>query len=304
MTHKQLIFFPTYNEAGNVASMLARISRAVPTADILIVDDNSRDGTLDILGSCGKDNVKFLVRPRKLGIATAHLLAWQYALHHGYEILVTMDGDYTHDPAELPVLLERLDEGNDLVIGSRYIQGGRCDYAWYRRWFSQTANVAARRLLQIRLSEFTDSYRAFRVNRLLELDFGSLVVSGHSFFFMSLVQAHVRGLRIAEVPMHVHNRNAGNSKLTPLEVFRAMGNLIRLAAIRCFKKTTNDVCNERMSCPVCSCEYSKMIIHASTDSKKTRASRRLKELCLFCGGRDVSNPRANHIGLSCKNYSA
>src|SRR5262245_41472523 len=176
MTTK-LVFFPTYNEAGNVASMLARISWAVPTADILIVDDNSRDGTLDILAGCGKDNVKFLVRPRKLGLATVHLLAWRYALHHGYEILVTMDGDYTHDPAEIPVLLEKLDEGNDLVIGSRYIQGGRCDYAWYRKWLSHTANVTTRRLLQIRLSEFTDSYRVFRVNRLLELDFGSLVVS-------------------------------------------------------------------------------------------------------------------------------
>ena len=84
---------------------------------------------VDILASCGKDNIKCLVRPRKLGIGTAHLLAWHYALHHAYDILVTTDGDHTHDPAEIPVLLETIGEGNDLVIGSRYIQGGRCDYA-------------------------------------------------------------------------------------------------------------------------------------------------------------------------------
>ena len=282
MTTKQLIFFPTYNEAGNVALMLARISRAVPKADILIVDDNSPDGTLDILASCGKDNVKYLVRPRKLGIATAHLLAWQYALHHGYEILVTMDGDHTHDPAEIPTLLRKLDEGNDLVIGSRYIQGGCCDYNWHRRWLSRMANLAARQLLQIRLSEFTDSYRAFRVSRLLELDFGSLIVSGHSFIFMSLVQAHMRGLRIAEVPMHVYNRNAGASKLTPLEILWCTGNLIRLAGTCYLKKTTNDVYNERFSCHGCGCEYSTMILYTGANSGKKRASRRLKELCLFC----------------------
>ena len=282
MTTKQLIFFPTYNEAGNVASMLACISRTVPKADILIIDDNSRDGTLDILASCGKDNIKSLVRPRKLGIGTAHLLAWHYALHHAYDILVTTDGDHTHDPAEIPVLLEKLDEGNDLVIGSRYIQGGRCDYAWYRRWLSQTANVAICQLLQVKLSEFTTSYRAFRVNRLLELDFGSLVVSGYSFFFMSMLQAHLRGLRIAEVPIHVYNRNAGASKLTPSEVFRCMRNLIRLAAMRYLKKTTNGVCNERMSCPVCGCEYSRIILQVGTNPRKTGVSRRLKELCLFC----------------------
>ena len=291
MTTKKLVFFPTYNEVGNVNSMLTRISRAVPTADILIVDDNSRDGTQDILVSCGKVNVKSLVRPRKLGIATAHLLAWHYALHYGYDILVTMDGDHTHDPAEIAILLKKLDEGNDLVIGSRYIQGGRCDYAWYRRWLSQMANVAIGRLLGIKLSEFTDSYRAFRVSRLLALDFGSLIVSGHSFIFVSLVQAHIRGLRIVEVPMHVHNRNAGTSKLTPLEVFWCMGNLIRLAAVRYLKKTTSEVCNERLSCPRCGCEYSRIILHTGTNLRKTGVSPRLKELCLFC---NASSSESSH----------
>jgi dolichol-phosphate mannosyltransferase len=288
MATKKLIFFPTYNEAGNVASMLARISQAVPEADILIIDDSSCDGTLDILASCRKDNLKSLVRPRKLGIGTAHLLAWLYALHHEYDILVTTDGDHTHDPAEIPMLLAKLHDGNDLVFGSRYIQGGRCDYAWYRRSLSLTANVAARRLLQIKLSEFTDAYRAFRVRRLLELDLGSLVVSGFSFFFMSLVQAHMRGLRIGEVPIHVHNRNAGASKLTPLEIFRGMGNLMRLTANRYLKKTTNDLCNERMSCPMCGCEYSRMILHGNTNAKRTGARWRLKEVCLFCGAKEIA----------------
>jgi dolichol-phosphate mannosyltransferase len=285
MTTKQLVFFPTYNEAGNVASMLARIFQAAPKADILIIDDSSPDGTPAILASCERDrgNFKYLVRPRKLGIGTAHLLAWRYALHHDYDALVTTDGDHTHDPAEIPMLLQKLHDGNDFVIGSRYIEGGRSDNAWYRRWLSQTANAAIRQLLQIKLSEFTTSFRAIRVNRLRELDFASLLVSGYSFFFLAMVHAHARGLRIAEVPIHVHNRATGSSKLTPLEVFRSMRDLIRLTTNRHPIKATRDVGDERTSCPACGCAYSRMMLHVGTNSKKTRFGRQLTEYCLFCG---------------------
>jgi dolichol-phosphate mannosyltransferase len=287
MTTKQLVFFPTYNEAGNVALMLARISQAAPMADILTVDDSSPDGTAEILASCerDRDNLKYLVRPRKLGIGTAHLLAWRYALHHDYDTLITTDGDHTHDPAEIPLLLQKLHDGNDFVIGSRYIEGGRSDNAWYRRWLSQTANATIRQLLQIKLGEFTTSYRAIRVNRLRELDFASLLVSGYSFFFLAMVHAHTRGLRIAEVPIHVYNRATGSSKLTPLEVFRSTRDLIQLTASRYLIKATNDVDDGLKSCPACGCAYSRMMLHVSTNSKKRVFGRQLTEYCLFCGER-------------------
>jgi dolichol-phosphate mannosyltransferase len=304
MTTKQLVFFPTYNEAGNVALMLARISQAAPKADILIIDDNSPDGTPELLASCkrDRDNFKYLVRPRKLGIGTAHLLAWRYALHHDYDTLVTTDGDHTHDPAEIPMLLQKLNDSNDFVIGSRYIEGGHSDNAWYRRWLSQMANAAIRQLLQIKFGEFTTSYRAIRVNRLRELDFASLLVSGYSFFFLAMVHAHTRGLRIAEVPIHVHNRAMGSSKLTPLEVFRSMRDLVWLTINHHLIKATNVVDDERESCAVCGCEYSRMMLHVSTNSKMTSRGRQLMEYCLFCGERtftigskSLHAPHSSHL---------
>jgi len=285
---KQLVFFPTYNEAKNVASMLERIVRAVPEADILIVDDNSPDSTSDVTATCGINNLKTLIRPRKLGIGTAHLLAWHYALHHGYDTLVTTDGDHSHDPGEIPMLLARLNEGNDLVIGSRYIKGGLCDYPWYRKRLSQTANATIRRLLQIKLSEFTTSFRAFRVNKLLALNFTGLAGKGYSFFFLAMAEAYVRGLRIAEVPIHVYNRKAGASKLTAVELLRSAQDLSRLAVARFLHKTTINFRNEHRQCLVCGCEYSRMILRTATSSKGADDHQRLMEFCLFCDDRKIA----------------
>lgn len=166
---KTLIFFAPYNEVCNVASMLDGIA----LADILIVDDNSTDGTLDLLKVMHRDSLTVLVRPSKQGLGSAHLLAWKHALQHGYEVLVTMDGDHSHDPAEIPRLTAALGDGCDLVIGSRYMVGGG-DYTGYR---------------------------------------------------------NLHNLLITEVPIHFHERNAGISKIPPLEIFRAIWNLLQLAAI-------------------------------------------------------------------------
>ena len=233
---KTLIFFATYNEVGNVASMLDGIALAVPLADILIVDDNSTDGTLDLLKVMHRDSLTVLVRPSKLGLGSAHLLAWKHALQRGYEVLVTMDGDHSHDPAEIPRLTAALGDGCDLVIGSRYMVGGGCEYTGYRKRISQLGNMAAHALLRIGLSEFTTSFRAFRVSSLNRIDFNTLRVGGYSFFLTVIVQAYLHNLRITEVPIHFNERNAGISKIPPLEIFRAIWNLFRLAAIRHFNR--------------------------------------------------------------------
>jgi len=214
-----------------VATMLDRISMATPRADIFVVDDNSTDGTLDVLEAMRRDNLKVLVRPSKLGLGSAHLLAWNYAIQQGYEALVTMDGDNSHDPADIPRLLAALAEGCDLVVGSRYVAHGICDYTGYRKYVSRIGNSAARTLLPIALSEFTTSFRAFRVVSLKRINFDTLRGGGYSFFLAVIVQAYMQGLAITEVPIHFHERNAGTSKIPPLEIFRGIWNLLRLAAV-------------------------------------------------------------------------
>lgn len=278
MTMKTLIFFATYNEAGNVTSMIDRIIDAAPHADILIVDDSSKDGTLDILASLARPNLNVIVRPGKLGLGTAHLLAWKYAIHHGYDTLVTMDGDHSHDPADIPRLIEGLGESNDLVIGSRYAKGGKCDYTGYRLRVSQAANKAARLLLGIKLSEFTTSFRAFRVSRLNAIDFDALVVGGYSFFLAVIVQAHRHGLKVAERPIHFHERNAGVSKIPPLEIFRGMANLLKLTFISHFTRVSPHINNQALDCDLCSGESSRMHIHSRTEKKGTK-----DDICLHCG---------------------
>lgn len=276
---KKLIFFATYNEAGNVTSMIERITAAAPDADILVVDDSSKDGTLDILATLARPNLKVIVRPGKLGLGTAHLLAWKYAIFHSYDILVTMDGDHSHDPADIPKLINALDGVTDLAIGSRYAKGGKCDYTGYRLRVSQAANKAARLLLGIKLSEFTTSFRAFRVSRLNAIDFDTLVVGGYSFFLAVIVQAYRHGLKLSERPIHFHERNAGVSKIPPLEIFRGMANLLRLTAISHFIKVSQSVNNVMMKCSKCQCEFS--LIHAKQPDSKTIKD----EVCLSCGNR-------------------
>lgn len=278
---KKLIFFATYNEAGNVISMIERITLAAPDADILVVDDNSKDGTLDILAGLARPNLTVIVRPGKLGLGTAHLLAWKYAIFHAYDVLVTMDGDHSHDPADIPKLIDALDGSTDLVIGSRYAPGGKCDYTGYRLRVSQAANKAARLLLGIKLSEFTTSFRALRVSRLNAIDFDTLVVGGYSFFLAVIVQAHRHGLKLAERPIHFHERNAGVSKIPPLEIFRGMANLLRLTATRHFTKICPSINNVMLKCSKCHCEYSLIKV------EQTAAKGVKDEVCLSCGNKQV-----------------
>lgn len=267
---KSLIFFATYNEAGNVAGLIDSLLRHAPGADILVVDDNSPDGTADVLRGLGRENVKVLVRKGKLGLGTAHMLAFTYAMAHDYDVLITMDADGSHDPLHLRSLMAVVPAGNDFGIGSRYMDGGACDYDGYRLRVSQAANTAARFLLGIRLSEFTTSYRAFRVERLRGLNYQSLLVGGYSFFLTTVVEGARRGWKMSELPIHFRERGYGTSKIPPFEIFRGMANLLRLATIKLLHGKPRETRFEPQSCDECSVSYS--LIATRTGSH-----------CVFCG---------------------
>ena len=237
---RTLVFTATYNEVDNIQSLLDEIGDASPDADILVVDDNSPDGTGELLDQIAADKkqLKVLHRSRKLGLGTAHYLAMIFAVKHGYDVLVTMDADHSHDPADIPRLIEKLTEA-DFVIGSRYVHGGGCDYSGYRKVLSVSANTAARLLLGVRLHEFTTSYRAFRVSALAKANFEKMYNHGYSFFMESVYRLHQTGLNLAEIPIYFHYRKAGSSKIPRLEIVRGMAKLLHLFVSRIFQKHAN-----------------------------------------------------------------
>ncbi len=239
-TTRTLVFTDTYNERDNVEALCAGVLGLDSTIELLVVDDSSPDGTGELLDRLAADEPRLTVvhRPRKLGLGSAHKLAMLHAIQYGYQRLVTMDADFSHEPEAIPRLLASLADA-DFVIGSRYMPGGECDYGGYRRWVSMQANRAARWLLGIRLHEFTTSFRAFRVSRLRQVDLDALRSQGYSFFMESLFAMHRAGARMAEVPIHFRDRRAGQSKIPRFEVFNGMQRLLRLFFTRCFRAKKN-----------------------------------------------------------------
>lgn len=251
-----IVFLATRNEAGNVTSLLPAIRERVPEADVLVVDDESSDGTVDAIRSLGLSRVTVIQRRVGLGLGTAHVFALLHAIHNGYDAIVTMDADGSHDPSDIPALLAELDAGADLCVGSRYMAGGVCDYTGWRRVLSVAGNVAYRHVLGLPLHEFTTSLRAFRVSRLRVLDFRHLISNGYSFFTSTVVEAVLHGFSVAEVPIHFRKRGYGVSKIPPLEIFRAMRNLVRLKRrMRDIAKTEHGA-NQGAPCVVCNTAYS------------------------------------------------
>src|SRR5262245_43779634 len=225
-----LVFTATYNERENVEALLHGIWSVLPEAQVLIVDDSSPDGTGNLLQSIAASDARLTTvrRPAKLGLGTAHHLAMLFAIRGGFDTLVTMDADLSHDPSEIPRLIDKLADV-DFVIGSRYMPGGWSDYRGYRRVVSVAANAAASFLLELPLHEFTTSFRAFRVDRLRQVNFVKMHNFGYSFFMESVYRLHQAGLSLAEVPIYFRDRTAGESKIPRLEIVRGMTKLVHLS---------------------------------------------------------------------------
>jgi 2-polyprenyl-3-methyl-5-hydroxy-6-metoxy-1,4-benzoquinol methylase len=257
LSGRTLVFSATYNEIGNVGQLLNDIWAIDPGADVLIVDDASPDGTGDLLREIAatEPRLKVIHRPGKLGLGTAHHLAMLFAIRGGYDVLVTMDADHSHDPACIPRLTERLSEA-DFVIGSRYMEGGSCDYSGYRRFVSVAANSAARLLLRLPLHEFTTSFRAFRVRRLSNVNFSKMHNEGYSFFMESVYRLDQAGLRVAEVPINFRDRFAGDSKIPRFEIFRGIFKLFHLATSKMLRRSMPPPSEPIVDrCVVCGSEY-------------------------------------------------
>lgn len=233
MTQKVLIFFPTYNEAKNVEPLFHAIREYLPQADVLVVDDASPDGTGEILDDLAQRyaGLSIVHRPGKLGLGSAHKLAMLHARDHGYDVLITMDADFSHHPRYLPTFLQMLRDA-DFVIGSRYVEGGHCDYALARTFISRTANLFAKAALGLELEENTTMYRGFRASLLRKMKIEQIKSEGYSFAVESLYQVAQITDRLAEFPIHFENRAAGASKISQKEIYKAVVTIQRLGVRR------------------------------------------------------------------------
>jgi dolichol-phosphate mannosyltransferase len=238
-----LVFTATYDEADNIASLIEGVFAELPGCDMLVVDDNSPDGTGALLDRLSAANPRLHVihRPSKNGLGSAHKLAIKYALAHGYQALVTMDADFSHDPKYLPEMMRQL-ETSEFVIGSRYAPGGSCEYPLSRVLLSRGANTMARALLGIPVHETTTSYRGFRRSLLERMNVDVIHADGYSYFVESIHQVSrilgaVRpGAGMSEFPIRFVDRRAGTSKVSKKEVWRGVTTLARLAARRLIPK--------------------------------------------------------------------
>jgi dolichol-phosphate mannosyltransferase len=252
-----LIFVPTYNERDNMGIFIDRVRGLPVRCDLLVVDDSSQDGTLDLLAAQAEADprVGVIVRRGKLGIGSAHKLAWLHARKLGYARFVSLDGDLSHDPNDVPRLLAALDAGADVANGSRFAPGGRLDYRGWRLFLSWTANNLARLLLRLPLTEYTTSFRAVRLDRVPPGLIETIQNDGYGFFLACATRLARQKLAIAEVPIHFRDRYGGKSKIPRLELLRGMRNLLLLAIWRAPAKPLALPQGADSECPICNQAY-------------------------------------------------
>lgn len=220
-----LVVLPTYQESANVEEVLRRVRVALPEASILVVDDASPDGTADIADRVGQeiDLVEVMRRPAKSGLGSAYRDGFRRGLADGFDVLVEMDSDLSHDPAALPSLIAGLDQGADLVIGSRYVPGGSIpDWSWYRRALSRWGNRYAARVLGMEICDATSGYRAYRSSTMSKVDFHNVKADGYGFQIEMAYRFLAVGGTVTEVPISFVDRLRGTSKMTGRIVVEAL----------------------------------------------------------------------------------
>jgi dolichol-phosphate mannosyltransferase len=226
-----LVILPTYDEAENVLPLSREILVVSPGLEILVVDDNSPDGTGDLVERAGCDEARLhlLRRPGKLGLGSAYLAGFRFGLDGGYDRVLTMDCDGSHPPRHLPALLAAMDD-HDMVVGSRYVPGGAIvNWPWHRRALSAFANFYARALLRIPVHDCTSGYRCYSREVLETVEPFETRSSGYSFLEEMAWRVHRCGFRIGEVPIVFEQRTAGISKIDSSEIYRAAWHVLATA---------------------------------------------------------------------------
>jgi dolichol-phosphate mannosyltransferase len=217
-TAETWVILPTYDEAGNVEKIVAAILEQLPESRrVLVVDDNSPDGTGEIADRLAAEDgdIAVLHREVKQGLGPAYIAGFREALAAGAEVIVEIDADFSHDPADLPKLLGALDAGADLAIGSRYVPGGGvADWGVLRRAISRGGSAYSRAVLGLEIRDLTGGFKAFRRPVLEAIDLGAIEARGYAFQVEMTYRAVQLGFKVTEVPITFRERQVGSSKMS------------------------------------------------------------------------------------------
>ena len=223
---KTCIIIPTYNERENIAPALLASYKHVPDTHVLVIDDNSPDGTADVVRAEQKrfPRLSLVVREQDRGLGRAYCDGFKNVLDNDdIDVVVTMDADLSHDVAEVPHMLRLLERGYDVVIGSRYVPGGRTEnWDWRRKLLSRSANIYARTILGIPIHDLTAGFHCFRKELLRAIDVNSMQSDGYAFQIELKWRFFRLGARMAEHPIVFHERREGKSKLDRGVVWEAL----------------------------------------------------------------------------------
>ena len=231
MTQTRVIV-PTYNEKENLTPLVERLLAQPLPLGIIVVDDNSPDGTgeiADALAAQYDGRVHVIHREGKLGLGTAYIAGFQHAIAEGVDYIVTMDADFSHPPEKVPELVTKAESGYDLVIGSRYVPGGRAvECTLPRKMLSWGANTFARTLLGLKAHDTTAGFRCYRREVLATIELDQIFSEGYSFLMEMLYKVQRKGWRVGEIPIVFHNRRQGVSKISQTEITKALYTVVRL----------------------------------------------------------------------------
>ena len=232
------VCLPTYNERENLERMVRALGAVLRDGDrVLVIDDRSPDGTGELADrlSAELDFVEVLHRERKEGLGPAYLAGFRRALDDGAELVLEMDCDFSHDPSDVPRLIEAAENGADLVLGSRYVRGGSIpSWGLVRRAISLGGNLYAQAVLQSRIRDLTGGFKCFRRPVLETVDLGAIHSRGYAFQIETTYRVLRAGFRVVEVPIAFVDREEGNSKMSRAIVLEAVWKvpLVRLRALR------------------------------------------------------------------------
>lgn len=229
---------PTFNEVENLEPLVEQLLGLRAGLGVIVVDDNSPDGTGEVADQLAAEHpeVRVIHRAGKLGLGTAYRAGFDYALAAGVPLILTMDADFSHDPRFIPAMLAKAAD-HDLVIGSRYVQGGGArDCVGWRIALSRGANLFAKVMLGLKAHDCTAGFRCYRRQVLEHINLDAIRSEGYSYLIEMLYQVQRAGFRVGEVPILFVNRRRGASKISRSEIGRAMGTVLRLWRGRVFRR--------------------------------------------------------------------
>ena len=226
---KILVFTATYNESENISELISLIMEQNFKPDLLIIDDNSPDGTYNKVQQMQKKfkNLFLIKRNEKLGLDTAHKEGYDFAKKNNYDYFITMDADFSHDPSELPNFVKNLNNF-PIVLGSRYVTGGNCLMSGRRLIISKYGNKFMKFIFKFDCNEFTTSYRGFNLNKLNSFHLNLIKTKGYSFFMGTIYEIFKKGFKVKEIPITFKDRSKGYSKIPRIEILRTLKNIFFL----------------------------------------------------------------------------